>query len=240
MASDYVRFLQAIPQPAQRSPEWYEQRSKLITSSNIPTILGENPYKKPNEYLEELIDPTLRVFTGNVATIHGQVYETPAVDAYCDAFNYSGVELGLIRLIDNPQHRDYARIRESRLDWIAGSADNLTWPKEIERPQQDDCITVEIKCPFNSPKLKWGEIPKYYYAQVMFNMFILDTPRADFIQMIPHGFKGQSYQMNIVRVYRDDAWIWNYALPKLEEFYGEWQTRKARKQRKISDSSRTA
>ncbi len=233
---NYVQLLQSIPQPAQRSPEWYEQRSRLITSSNIPTILGDNPYKSPSEYLEELIDPTIRTFNGSVATIHGQVYETPAVNAYCDSLDYTGVELGLIRLIDNPWHGEYGRIRENNLNWIAGSADYLSWPKEVQTVSKDDCITVEIKCPFNNPKLKWGEIPKYYYAQVMFNMFILDTPRADFVQMIPQGFKGSGYQMNIVRIYRDDAWIWNYAIPKLEEFYADWIDKKQRKLLKRSSS----
>ncbi len=226
---NYVQALQAIPQPAQRSPEWYEQRKSLITSSNIPTILGENPYKKSSDYLEELLDPTLRVFTGNIATIHGQVYETPAVDAYCSAFNYTGTELGLVRLWDNHHHRDFSRIREFQLDWLAGSADHLCWPSSLENPSKEDCITIEIKCPFNNPRLKWGEIPQYYYGQVMFNMFILDTPCADFVQMIPRGFKGQKFQMNVVRVYRDDAWIWNYAMPKLDEFYANWMHRKAMK-----------
>lgn len=225
----YVDVLRAIPQPEQRSKEWYEQRTSLLTSSNIATILGMNPYKKPAAYMQDLLFPEQNPFRGNLATVHGTYYEDASIDAYMDAFAYSGVNLGLIRIVDNVSHRQYEHVKD--LHWLAGSVDKLVWPEEIELPQQADCIAVENKCPFNQPTLKYGAVKSYYWPQVQFNMFILDTDRGDYIEMVPKGFRGHEFHMNVVRVYRDDAWIQGFALPRLEEFYLEWQD-KARKNHK--------
>lgn len=226
--SNFVQHLQNIPQPEQRSKEWYEQRGNLVTSSNIATILDMNPYKKSSVYLHELVNG-INEFRGNIATIHGTYFEDHAINAYMDAFGYSGTNLGLIRLIDNKQHRDISYIQEKNINWLAGSLDKLVWPSEITEPTQADAISVECKCPFNQPQLKFGTVKGYYWPQVQFNMYISDTDVGDYIEMVPHGFKGNSFKMNVVRVYRDDAWLHGFALPKLEEFYMKWQDQKQRK-----------
>jgi putative phage-type endonuclease len=226
--SNFVRYLLEIPQPEQRSKEWYEQRGNMITSSNIATILDMNPYKKSTVYLNELIHGT-NDFKGNIATIHGTYFEDPAINAYMDAFGYSGVNLGLIRLIDNKQHRNIQYIEEKGIHWLAGSLDKLVWPSEITEPTQADCIAIEAKCPFNQPQLKFGTVKGYYWPQVQFNMYISDTDKADYIECVPKGFKGNSFKMNVVRVYRDDAWLNGFAIPKLEQFHAEWKDKKQRK-----------
>lgn len=226
---NYVNCLQSIPQPEQRSPAWYEQRASLITSSNISTILDLNPYKTSQAYMQELLDPTLRVFKGNVATVHGTFYEDPAIDAYLDAFHYTGVNLGLVRACDNPFHRQSSFIESRNLHWLAGSVDKLVWASEVSEPTQADCIAVENKCPYYAPNLKYGTVKTHYWPQLQFNMFILDTDRGDYVEMVPEGFKKNKFKMNAVRIYRDDAWILGYALPKLEEFYQSWQHQKQKK-----------
>lgn len=231
--SNFVQHLQNIPQPEQRSKEWYEQRGNMITSSNIATILDMNPYKKSSVYLHELVNGT-NDFRGNIATIHGTYYEDPSINSYMDAFGYSGTNLGLIRLIDNKQHRDISYIQEKNINWLAGSVDKLVWPEEILQPSQSDCISVENKCPFFSTDLKFGSVKSYYWPQLQFNMYILDTDKGDYVEMIPYGFKRSTFKMNVVRVYRDDAWLHGFALPRLEEFYMKWQDQK---QRKISSLS---
>lgn len=215
---NFVQELQNIPQPAQRTKEWYEQRTGIITSSNIATILDLNPYKTSKAYLNEITSGT-KEFSGNPATIHGTVHEDMSITAYQDAFGYSGVELGLIKLYDNRAHRDRDYIVNQNITWLAGSVDKLVWPQEIESPTCQDCIAVENKCPFYRTNLVYGDVKTYYWPQLQFNMYILDTDRGDYIEMIPQGFKGSRFRMNVVRVYRDDTWIKHVALPKLEEFY---------------------
>jgi putative phage-type endonuclease len=224
---NFPQTLQQIPQPEQRTKEWYEQRGKLITSSNIGTILDLNPYKKPKAYLRELLNPESVKFTGNFATEHGNYYEDPSINTYMSAFGYNGCNLGLIRACDNLTHRK--RNTTESLHWLAGSVDKLVWPEEIEIPTQQDCIAVENKCPYHQPKLNYGSVKSYYWPQLQFNMYILDTDRGDYIEMIPKGFKGNDFHMNIVRIYRDDAWIEGYAIPKLFSFYSEWQSLKQNK-----------
>jgi len=214
---NFVEQLQNIPQPQQRTTEWYQQRESLITSSNIATILDLNPYKTSKAYLNEVLNGSS--FAGNPATIHGTNYENASITAYQDAFGYSGVELGLIKLYDNRAHRDREYIINQGISWLAGSVDKLVWPEEIENPSSRDCIAVENKCPFYRTTLNYGEVKSYYWPQLQFNMYILDTDRGDYIEMIPDGFKGSRFRMNVVRVYRDDLWIKHVALPKLEEFH---------------------
>ena len=36
-----------MPQPEQRSKEWFDFRYGMITASDIATALGENPYEPP-------------------------------------------------------------------------------------------------------------------------------------------------------------------------------------------------
>lgn len=210
-------------------------RENLITSSNIGTILGLNPYKKPSAYMEELVNPhAAPKFTGNVMTVHGTYYEDPSIQAYMDAFGYAGADLGLVRIFDNAHHRDSSRIRAHDLHWLAGSVDKLVWRAELDVPVRAECIAVENKCPYGNPRLKWGSVKEYYWPQIMMNMFILDVDRGDYVEMIPKGFKGSDFQMNVVRIQRDDAWIWGVAIPKMAEFYAEWQDRVARKRARES------
>jgi putative phage-type endonuclease len=227
----YPQLLSSIPQPAQRSKEWYESRSNLITASNIATILSMNPYKSRADYLEELLNPGLCTFTGNVMTAHGNYYEDASIQTYMTGLEYTGSDLGLVRLMDNRWHRDYTRICEHDIHWLAGSVDKLVWPSEIptDAVARHECIAVENKCPYNRPVLQYGSVKPYYWPQLQINMFILDVDKGDYIEMIPRGFKGQDFQMNVVRMYRDDAWIWGVALPKLAEFYAEWRSRLAKK-----------
>ena len=224
----YSQFLLNIPQPEQRSKEWYEKRSNLITSSNIGTILDLNPYKKSTVYFNELINGT-NEFQGNCATEHGNYYENMSIQTYMNSLHYNGCDLGLVNIMDNTLHDKYDFITSKNLYWLAGSVDKLVWPNEFDQPTKQNCIAVENKCPFYNTNLKYGYVKEYYWPQLQFNMYILDLQVGDYIEMIPQNFKNSNFKMNIVRIYRDDTWIEGYALPKLEEFYLKWQNKKMKR-----------
>ena len=42
---DIIYNLKKIPQPEQRTPEWYEFRGNNLTASDLGSVMGYNPYE---------------------------------------------------------------------------------------------------------------------------------------------------------------------------------------------------
>lgn len=62
-----VRELLSIPQPAQRSEEWFEMRKGMLTASNLAAALHLNPYETQFDLLLKKCNIGKR-FEGNAAT----------------------------------------------------------------------------------------------------------------------------------------------------------------------------
>ena len=65
--------LLAYQTPVQRSAEWFELRSKYLTSSDLGTVLGFNKYKSVEELYNEKTGIIKKEFTENDAIKHGLV-----------------------------------------------------------------------------------------------------------------------------------------------------------------------
>ena len=196
---DKINTLLEIPQYEQRSEMWFKQRENKLTSSDAGTVLGLNPYSKPNDVLFKKCGYDPKPFVGNVATLHGQKYEDQAIDKYCELTGQTNYNFGLIA------HEDVHKINDYY--WLAGSPDGIS----IDNRGIKEPILLEVKCPYRR-KIKIGEIPKYYYPQVQLNLFITNLNVADFIEYQPPNV------MNIVRTYRDQKWL-DTNLPILEQFW---------------------
>jgi len=212
----FLNFIRKIPQYPQKSAEWFQQRSGKLTSSDAGTVLGLNPYGYPAEvFFKKCGYPT--EFTGNVATLHGQKYETEAIEKYSSIMNMTNYEFGLI---------DYSALESMRtkvkdydlnydLSFLAGSPDGVAVDHDT-----GDLVLIEVKCPYRR-KIKFGYIPEYYYPQVQLNMLILDLYVSDFIEYIPAKappLYHREASMNIVRIYRSDKWL-SENIPKLVTFW---------------------
>lgn len=198
---DKINTLLEIPQYEQRSDMWFKQRENKLTSSDAGTVLGLNPYSKPNDVLFKKCGYDPKPFVGNVATLHGQKYEDQAIDKYCELTGQTNYNFGLIAHEDVYKCNDYY--------WLAGSPDGIS----LDNRGVKEPILLEVKCPYRR-KIKIGEIPKYYYPQVQLNLFITNLNVADFIEYQPPNV------MNIVRTYRDQKWL-DVNLPILEQFWKE-------------------
>ena len=186
-----------IPQYEQRSDMWFNQRKNKLTSSDAATVLGINPYSKPEEVLFRKCGHDIKPFSGNIATRHGQKYEDEAIEKYCDLTNQKNYNFGLISHKEVYNTDDYY--------WLAGSPDGIA----IEEGKEP--VLLEVKCPYRR-KIITGYIPEYYVPQVQLNMFICNLNVADFIEYLPPD------KMNIVRVYRNQQWL-DDNLPKLKIFW---------------------
>jgi putative phage-type endonuclease len=186
-----VQALLQIPQFEQRSPEWFEQRNNAITASDMPTVLNENPYKKPLALLVDKCNVG-KPFLGNDATRWGTYYEDIAIEKYSAIKNKEVLAFGLLI------HPDYP--------WLGGSPDGIT----------KDGILLEVKCPLKR-KIIHGSVPHHYLSQVLLNLEICNLELAHFIEYCP-GNSDESFEINIVEIHRDREWFLR-ELPKMKEFW---------------------
>ena len=207
MVHSKILELQKIPQHEQRSPEWFAQRKGKLTSSDAAAVTGKNPYCTYDELLLKKCGIE-KPFVGNVATLHGQKYEDPAIELYCRVTGRRNYNFGLINYTDvNSEFEHY----NTDHDFLAGSPDGIA--ESIAEPDSEP-VLLEVKCPYRR-KIKMGYIPEYYVPQVQLNLYICNLKTADFIEYCP-----KTETLNIVRIYRDTKWL-NEAFPKLINFWNE-------------------
>ena len=219
-----IEFIKNIKQAPQKSEEWLNKRKGALTSSDAATALGVNPYEKPIKLLfkkNNAGDP----FTSNVATRHGERFETEAIKIYSKLMSKTNYEFGLISFNDLAPIRHDPRLNnfltehpELSFGFLAGSPDGIA----VDNTGKERPILLEVKCPHRR-KIKYGVIPEYYVAQVQLNMFILDLEIADFIEYTPANVEPKFLkkpEFNIVRMYRDYDWFFKN-VPVLHKFWHE-------------------
>jgi predicted phage-related endonuclease len=221
----HLKFLKNLPQYDQGTTQWLQQRKGKLTSSDIATALGINPYKKAVELLLEKCGAG-RTFTGNENTEHGHKYESEAIGIYESLLLKENHTFGMISFADLDPIRETKESSRKYIDkkyhFLGGSPDGISVDKLIT--DESVLTQVEVKCPLRR-KIKHGQIPEYYFPQVQLNMFILDLEVTDFIEYIPN-IAGKSVEINIVRIFRDDDWF-ERIFPTLEKFWADvcyWRT----------------
>ncbi len=144
-----------MPQLRQRSPEWREARRSLITSTDIPIILGESPYKSEGQLAREKLgqvpeDPP------NLAMAIGQAME-PVIAAEYE------------RMTGQPLTRYKGIVIHPKIKWAAASPD-------CRRTGQR--YLVELK---DTRARRWasGDLPRDVEAQVQWQLGCTGFPEAD-------------------------------------------------------------
>ena len=65
-----VEYIETLPQPEQRTPEWYKMRDQRVTASVAGAIVGMNPHQSRDDTLRDKLGLG-KPFSGFVATEHG-------------------------------------------------------------------------------------------------------------------------------------------------------------------------
>ena len=151
---EQVQTLKNIFQPEQKSKEWYEMRSNMLTASDWGTVLGENHYSNSNEVLKKKCGDDN--FITNAAMQWGNKYEAVAVLIYEYRNKVTILEFGCL------QH--------PFIKFLGASPDGIT----------PDGIMLEIKCP-TSRKIT-GVPPSYYWCQVQGQLEVCELDRCDFLE----------------------------------------------------------
>lgn len=176
---DRYNYLANIPQPVQRSPEWFLMRNDMITASSGACVLGVNKYEKPDKVLLEKIGHGEK-FGENKFVHHGKKYEKIAQMIYEGIYNVKIGEFGLI------PHQESETT--SKISFLGASPDGICTSTTLDGNFSDMVGTMlEIKCPYSreiqTKGIENGEIcPHYYWIQVQLQLECCDLERCDFWQ----------------------------------------------------------
>ncbi len=161
-----VERLRQLPQPEQRSKEWYDMRHSMLSASDWGSILGMSKYGGgKNQVLIKKCSDDVPFFT-NDAMQWGIKYESVAIQIYEHRNQTKVIEFGCIR--------------HPTIHHLGASPDGIT----------SDGVMVEIKCP--SSREIDGIIPEGYYAQVQGQLEVCELDRCDFLECKLYEYDNES------------------------------------------------
>ena len=163
-----VISIKNIFQPEQKSKEWYEMRSNMLTASDWGTVLGENHYSNSNEVLKKKCGDN--TFITNAAMEWGNKYESVAVLIYEHRNNVKVLEFGCLR--------------HPSISFLGASPDGIT----------EDGVMLEIKCP--STRKITGVPPSYYWCQVQGQLEVCELDRCDFLECSIKEYSDENEYLN--------------------------------------------
>jgi putative phage-type endonuclease len=209
-----INTLRKIPQPEQRTPEWYIFRWNLITASNAwkafesQSTINQLIYEKcqPLKNFNNGIDEEEIKMVNTNSTLHwGQKYEPLSVLIYENQYKTKVEDFGCI------QHHVYK--------FIGASPDGINVDKNSDRYGH----MLEIK---NVVSREINGIPKKeYWIQMQFQMEVCDLDKCDFLETKFTEYPDRSaYQFDISNeVFTDSEnveWV-NICLSKDSKMKGE-------------------
>ena len=164
-----IQGLRDIPQPVQRTPEWYQFRWNLITASNAwkafesQSTINQLIYEKCQPLKELPNDEDVKKMVNTNTTLHwGQKYEPLSVMIYEYTYN-SKVE-------------DFGCIQHSFYKFIGASPDGIIIKSETGRYGR----MLEIKNIVN--RVINGIPKKEYWIQMQLQMEVCDLDECDFLE----------------------------------------------------------
>lgn len=174
--SQKIAYLRTIPQPPQRTNEWYEYRWNLITASNAwkafesPSVQNQLIYEKCQP-LKQCMDiegtdgfKDIKL-TNTTTTLHwGQKYEPLSIMIYEHLYHSKVEEFGCIRH-PNPEYY-----------FIGASPDGIVVESSTGRYGR----VLEIKNVVN--RLINGKPKKEYWVQMQLQMEVCDLDLCDFLE----------------------------------------------------------
>ncbi len=158
-----IKFLKSIPQPEQRTEEWYTFRNGRLTASDLGTIMGVNPYEQYNKIIQKKCG-----------------YEAPFYmnENIKRGVKYEEVITMIYEYRNNVKVFEYGCIPHPTIPHFGASPDGI-----VDSCSQNKNLIgrmLEIKCPGSRPIT--GFCPEYYYCQVQGQLEVCDLEYCDFVE----------------------------------------------------------
>ena len=158
-----IKHLAQIPQPEQRSEEWYIFRNNRLTASDFYSVMGGGAISRRNELIMKKCGEEMPFLT-NAAILHGIKFEDMAVKIYEKQNNVKVNEFGCLP--------------HSTIPFFGASPDGIV-SYESENKNYVGRM-LEIKCP-KSRKIT-GIIPDGYFAQIQGQLEVCDLEYCDYLE----------------------------------------------------------
>jgi putative phage-type endonuclease len=169
----HFQKLYNLPQPVQRSKEWFDYRYNRITASDTAAAIDMNPYEPVENFILKKCDPNFP-FKDNDTVFHGKKYEPIATMIYEHIYNSRVFEFGALP--------------SEKYDFLGASPDGIASKYTLDNNFSDRLGTMlEIKCPVTRDIITKGNIvgeicPFYYYCQVQQQLACCELDVCDFWQ----------------------------------------------------------
>ena len=183
-----IQMLRDIPQPDQRTPEWYNFRWNLITASNAwkalesQSTINQLIYEKcqPLKPTNSIEEEEIKMVNTNTPLHWGQKYEPITVQIYERDYKTTVEDFGCI------QHHMYK--------FLGASPDGIIVNKESDRYGR----MLEIK---NVVSRDINGIPKKeYWIQMQLQMEVCDLDECDFLETKFTEYSDESSFLNDVKI----------------------------------------
>lgn len=155
--TDVVEHVKTLPQPEQRTPEWYQIRRESIGASESASIWGDNPYASSNKLLLKKCGYDPHGFKPGPHCLWGIKYEPIIQQLYELKHNTTLIEFG--------------SIKHQEIDHISASPDGIT----------PDGIMCEIKAPLT--RVITGIPTIYYWYQMQQQLQVCKLDKVDFVEV---------------------------------------------------------
>ena len=170
---EHFNKLKNLPQPAQRSKEWYDYRYNRITASDTAAAIDLNPYEPVESFISKKCDPNFP-FRDTATVFHGKKYEPIATLIYEHIYNTRVFEFGALP--------------SDKYSFLGASPDGICSKYTLDNKFSTRLGTMlEIKCPVTRDIITKGKIegdicPFYYYCQVQQQLACCELDTCDFWQ----------------------------------------------------------
>lgn len=205
-------ILRQWKQLTQKSSEWYQARKKIITASEVSSILELSPYETKYDLFQRKIKQRLETEhieeeETNPALEWGVKHEPMARNLYKEAPLAPTIhdihEVGLIH------HPTYSFLGASP-DGVVEGSDNKYW-------------LLEIKCPYKRVfQEEEKTTPLYIWTQIQIQLEVCNLPFCHLLQCrYILGEKGNSrlVQKKLSTIVRNKEWFEKIALPEIQSFW---------------------
>ena len=159
---DKLSFLEKVPQPEQRTPEWYVFRNNRLTASDLYYITSQNKSK-----IIDIVKKKCGVesnYSPGAAILHGVKYEAVATRIY--------------ELRSNVIITEFGCLPHQTIPFFGASPDGICSYESLNKNYVGRML--EIKCP--KSRTITGIIPPVYFGQVQGQLEVCELEYCDFLE----------------------------------------------------------
>jgi putative phage-type endonuclease len=170
---NHFNKLKNLPQPEQRTKEWFDYRHNRITASDTASAIDLNPYEPVESFILKKCDPTHK-FLDNQNVYHGKKYEPIATSIYEYIYNNKVIEFGAL------PSENYKILGASPDGICSSSTLDYKFSPLLGRMLEIKCVV--LRKIYTSGKIAGHICPYYYYCQVQQQLECCDLEKCDFWQ----------------------------------------------------------